>query len=51
MASKQSTAKPVQPSHTAHAVEGDDADKRVWTRIGAAWSPSGVSNFPPEQAE
>jgi hypothetical protein len=37
MANKQGTAKPIQPSHTAHAVEGDDADKRVWTRVGEAW--------------
>lgn len=37
MAGKQTAAKAIQPSHTVYTVEGNDADKRIWTKIGAAW--------------
>jgi hypothetical protein len=39
MASKQAAAtKATQPSHSVYIVEGEDAEKRVWTKIGSAWT-------------
>lgn len=38
MASKQTAAtKATLPSHSVYTVEGEDAEKRGWTKIGAAW--------------
>ena len=39
------TGKSSLPSHDVYTVEGEDADKSFWTRIGSAWPHADGKGF------